>query len=194
MSKLKFPNLKYLVPDMEKNKVEKEHFSFNYAKQKIDCVFCICNVHYELLVGVHMLNFGFVVNIEKNSAGEYVAEITDEQYVQFCRALNLSYKGDGFTSNKLLMLLAENTPSCSSGIRIDYGVMRDYIKCRHVDEAYKIYFKGWNDHTSDGNRAHNFDKTEFYFGKEVGDYCRIHNISSIWTDIPREETKYRNPW
>ena len=39
LSKLKFPNLKSLVLDMEKNKVEKEHFSFNYAKQKIDCVF-----------------------------------------------------------------------------------------------------------------------------------------------------------
>ncbi len=194
MSKLKFPNLKSLVPDMESKKVEKEHFSFNYAKQRIDCVFCICSGHYELLVGVHTLNFGFVVIIVKNSAGEYVAEITDDQYVQFCRVLNLSYKGDGFTSNKLLMLLSENTPRDSVGMKLDYTFMREYTKCRHVDEADKIYFKGWNDHTKDKKRAQNFDKTEFYFGKEVADYCRKHNISSMWTDIPAEETKYRDPF
>ena len=38
-SKLRFNNLKQLVPSMIDNEVEKEHFSFVYAKQKIDCVF-----------------------------------------------------------------------------------------------------------------------------------------------------------
>ncbi len=42
------------------------------------------------------------------------------------------------------ILTSENTPRCSSGIKLDYAVMREYIKCRHVDEADKIYFKGWS--------------------------------------------------
>lgn len=194
MSKLKFPHLQSLVPDMEQKGIDKEHFVFTYSKRTIDCVFCICHINYELLVGVHSINFGFAVNIKRNRMGEYVAEITDEDYIRFCRALNLTYRGDGFTSNTLLCLLSEHIPTKSTGVRIDHAEMRNYVKCRHVDEADKRYFKGWNDHIKDGRQAQNFDKTEFYLGREVADYCRRNNISSLWTNIQREEERYSNPW
>ena len=58
----------------------------------------------------------------------------------------------------------------------------------------KIYFKGWNDHIKDHNKARNFEKTEFYFGKEIADYCRKNNISSLWTHIASEKKLYYNPW
>ena len=39
-----------------------------------------------------------------------------------------------------------------------------------------------------------YEKTEFYFGKEVADYCRVNNISSLWTHIAKEEDTFYNPW
>ena len=62
------------------------------------------------------------------------------------------------------------------------------------NEADKIYFRGWNDHLIDHRTARNFDKTEYYFGKRVADYCRVNNISSLWTDIPRDALNVTNPW
>ena len=62
------------------------------------------------------------------------------------------------------------------------------------DDEDKIYFCGWNDHKADKRKAHNFDKTEFYLGKKVADYCRANNISSLWSDIPRDERRLTNPW
>lgn len=194
MSKLTFPHLDTLVPDMLDKGVDKEHFAFDYSKQTIDCVFGFNNGRYELLVGIHALNFGFVVDIYKNTSGLYVAEISDESYLDFCRILNLSYRGDGFTSNKLLVLLSSKTPTYSLGIKMSYKTMRQYIKCRHVEEAEKIYFKGWNDHIKDGKTARNFDKTEFYMGSNVAKYCREHNVSSMWTDVPMDEVSYHDPW
>lgn len=194
MSKLTFPNLSTLIPDMMNNHLDKEHFAFNYSNQTIDCILSFSNGHYELLVGIHALNYGFVVTIYQNGVGAYVAEITDNVYRDFCRVLNLSYRGDGFTSNTLLKLLSSHIPPASSGVKITYKTMRQYTKCRPVEESEKIYFKGWNNHVVDKNKAHNFDKTEFYFGKKVADYCRRNNISSLWTNIYRDETRYRNPW
>jgi hypothetical protein len=194
MSKLTFPNLNTLVPDMVNKNVSKEHFSFNYANQRLDCIFSFSNARYELLVGIHALNYGFVANIYQNAHNSYVAEITDSVYQDFCNVLNLSYRGDGFTSNTLLNLLSVHVPVVSQGVEINYEVMHQYTKCRQVDEADKIYFKGWNDHIKDGNEAHNFDKTEFYFGSEVANYCRQHNISSLWTSVSRERKEYRQPW
>ena len=31
-------------------------------------------------------------------------------------------------------------------------------------------------------------------GKKVADYCRANNISSLWSDIPRDERRLTNPW
>ena len=194
VSKLTFPNISDLVPTMRMSAVDKEHFSFPYARQTIDCILSLCEKGCELLVGVHMLNFGFVVPIMRNKRGLYIGELSDNDYNAFCRALGLTFRGDGFSSNTLLKLLSSNIPVKSTGQRVSYEEMRRFVKCRHVDEADKIYFKGWNDHKADGKIARNFDKTEFYCGKEVADYCRANNISSIWTDIKSDELTYKVPW
>lgn len=193
MSKLTYYNLEKLIPSMKSLDIDKEHFSFTYAKHRIDCIFAFTNEKYELLVGIHTINYGFVVQIEKNKNGKYIAEINEDIYRSFCNALHLSYQNDSFSTNTLLNLLSKNIPTTSAGIKIPYETMRNYIKCRPVDESEKIYFKGWNDHIKDGNTAHNFDKTEFYFGKKVADYCRKNNISSLWTRINNEKVNYHDP-
>ena len=46
----------------------------------------------------------------------------------------------------------------------------------------------------DKKTARNFDKTEKLLGKRVADYCREHNISSIWSDKTNEKKKVTYPW
>lgn len=93
-----------------------------------------------------------------------------------------------------LRLLSENSPRQSTRQGVDYTELRRYLPYRHVDEEDKIYFCGWNDHQKDRRQARNFDKTEFFLGKAVAEYCRENNISSLWSDIPRDERQLTNPW
>lgn len=182
--------LKTLVVDMRAKSVEKEHFSFVYARMTFDCIFAFCANEYELLIGIHSENFGLIIPVNER----FVAALSAANYYALRDVLKLTAKGDGFTSNIFLKLLSSKIPCCSSGVHIASEEMIKYVKCRHVDEADKIYFKGWNDHTKDGRVARNFDKTEFYFGKTVADYCRVHNISSLWTDIISEKESCHMPW
>lgn len=189
MSKLTLKNLKTLVKDIEEHNVNKDKFSFTY-KLKFDVIIAIVETGYELLIGLHDVNFGFVVKVNKR----FVTELKSSDYFALCDHLNLSNEKQGFNSNVFLNLLSSKIPLKYSGYKYTYKDMIPFLKCKPVDEAEKIYFKGWNDHTKDNRQARNFDKTEFYFGKEVADYCRKNNISSLWTNIPAEENIYFSPW
>ena len=186
MSKLTFSNLKLLVKDMKNHNVSKDRFSFTY-KLKFDVIVAIVETGYELLIGLHTVNFGFVVKVNEH----FVAELKDPDYYSLCKYLQLSNKKQGFNSNVFLNLLSSKIPQKYSGYKYTYKDMIPFAKCKQIDESEKIYFKGWNDHAKD---ARNFEKTEFYFGKEIADYCRKNNISSLWTSVPSEENTYYFPW
>ena len=106
----------------------------------------------------------------------------------------IDWSENHFNSSGFLKLLSQKAPQISSCKKIPYEELRAYLPYRKVEDADKIYFCGWNDHIRDKRKAHNFDKTEFYLGKTVADYCRQHNISSLWTDIKRDEMSLTNPW
>ena len=75
-------------------------------------------------------------------------------------------------------VLRYEAPKQSNKAGVKYTELYRYLPYRKVDEADKKYFCGWNNHIKDKRTANNFDKTEFYFGKKIADYCRINNI--IW--------------
>lgn len=189
MSYLTFSKLKSLITDMKENHVDKDRFSFVY-KVRFDVIVAIVSDGYELLIGLHSINKGLLIKVSPN----YVAELKEDDYFNLRDWLNLSYKNDGFTSNVFLSLLSSKIPEKYSGYKYSYEDMIPYLKCKPVDESEKKYFKGWNDHIKDHKEAHNFDKTEFYFGKKIADYCRQNNISSIWTNKANEKNMYYNPW
>lgn len=120
--------------------------------------------------------------------------MNSKDYNDLCRILNLNWRKDHFNSALFLRLLSENSPRQSTRQGVDYTELRRYLPYRHVDEEDKIYFCGWNDHQKDRRQARNFDKTEFFLGKAVAEYCRENNISSLWSDIPRDERQLTNPW
>lgn len=187
---MRCPAFEPLIKDMKINNIEKEHYNFDFNGFRFDVILSMISNGYEILVAIHTENWGCVLEMNNN----YVIEVPDNVYFSLCEILNLNWSEDHFNSAAFLRLLSENSPRISNRQGVDYRELRDYLPYRHVDEEDKIYFFGWNDHTKDKRKAHNFDKTEFYLGKEVADYCRKNNISSLWTDIPRNEQNVTKPW
>ena len=133
MSKLTFTTLKNLVNQMKENNVDKDKFSFVY-KVKFDVIVAIVHEGYELLVGLHTVNYGFVVKVNQN----FVAELKEDDYYNLCKYLNLSFRNDGFTSNVFLKLLSSKIPDHYSGYKYSYKDMIPFLKCKPIDEAQKI--------------------------------------------------------
>lgn len=179
-----------LTIDMEDNNVEKEHYSFDYNGFRFDVILSIVSRGYEILIAIHTHNWGCVLQMNN----DYVVELTNEDYYSLCDILHLNWSKNHFSSSVFLRLLSEQAPRHSNGQGVEYRELRRFLPYRHVDESHKIYFCGWNDHSQDLRKARNFDKTEFYFGKKVADYCRENNISSMWSDIPNNERPPINPW
>ena len=67
-----------------------------------------------------------------------------------------------------------------------------------VDPERRTIFYRWVDQNKSGRLAHNFEKTETYFGKNVADYCRRHNITSQWLTPEQAQgmniQSVRYPW
>lgn len=179
-----------LIKDMLSKKVDKEHYCFVFNQFKFDVILSITHSSYEILVAIHNENWGCVLNMNAN----YYVEMSDESYYSLRKILNLNWNTNHFSSAVFLRLLSDKSPRKSSLRGVDYTELRRYLSYRNVEEKDKIYFCGWNDHLKDKRKAHNFDKTEYFFGKHVADYCRQHNISSMWSDIPRHEQKVIEPW
>lgn len=186
---MRCPEFEPLLIDMKKHKVEKEHYKFMFNGFTFDVILSFVLDSYELLVAIHTHNWGCVLKMNKY----YYVEMSNEDYFSLCNILNLNWNENHFSSAAFLRLLSQNAPLTSSCLGVTHNELRRYLPYRYVDEADKIYFCGWNDHKSDNRKAHNFDKTEYYFGKSVADYCRKHNISSLWSDIPRDERKITLP-
>ena len=179
-----------LIIDMRNNNTDKEHYHFDYNGFRFDVILSIVQNGYEILTAIHTENWGCVLSMNNN----YYVEVPDNVYYSLRKILHLNWSTNHFNSIVFLQLLSENSPKHSSGSGVDYTEIRKFLPYRRVDDAEKIYFCGWNDHIKDGRKAHNFDKTEFFFGKRVADYCRNNNISSMWTDLIKDEKKYNDPW
>lgn len=179
-----------LINDMKANDIEKEHYHFDFNGFRFDVILSIVYRGYELLVAIHDENWGCVLNMNNN----YYIEVPDDVYFTLRDILRLDWSTNHFNSAAFLRLLSERSPRHSNCQGVDYTELRNYLPYRIIDERNKIYFCGWNDHAKDKRKAHNFDKTEFYLGKKIADYCRKNNISSMWSDIPRDERKVTNPW
>lgn len=181
---------KPLTDDMKANGIDKEHYRFDYNGFRFDVILSIVSNGYEILVAIHTHNWGCVLNMNNY----FIVEMKDEDYYNLRKLLHLDWNTNHFNSSLFLRILSEKAPTHSSRAGVDYHELRQYLPYRHVEEENKIYFCGWNDHTKDKRTAHNFDKTEFYLGKIVADYCRQNNISSLWSDIPRDEKRFTEPW
>lgn len=163
-----------------------EHFTVRYAKITFDVIYDVGQAPFEMIIGAYTYNWSSRLKIQPG----YLTVMKNTDYYALLKILHLTYKGDGFSSIMFLKYIAAHSPHKCSAVRPSPALLSRY---RKVDEQNKIYFAGWVLHITDGKMAKNFDKTEKLLGKDVADYCRAHNISSKWTDIPEDEVSFYPP-
>ena len=189
MTNFNFNTYRALVKDMNLHNIEKEHFSFQYAKLIFDVIFSITSTGYDMLIGIKSKNFAFCLELDEDFNTTFESTI----YYSLRAILKLNSFEEPLTSFKFLLLLSKYAPKKSKCTIVTASELQFFARSKGIEESEKIYFKGWNAHLSDKRQAKNFDKTEFYFGKEIADYCRANNISSIWTSNANEEKEYTSP-
>lgn len=192
MYKTYLTQLSPLTSDMCKSKKDIEQFYVTYSNVKFDIIYDISKTPFELLIGAINHNWATTLEIKRG----FYTNMPDSDFYSLCDILNLKPGKESLTSSKFLKYIASKSPAKCSGRPIDPSHLARY-RCKRIktaDEPEKIYFVGWNNHLKDKRKAHNFDKTELFFGKRVADYCRKNNISSMWTDKRYDSSKASYPW
>lgn len=192
-----FPAFRPLIDDMNCKNVDREHFHTQYAGVRFDVIISL-DVHpYEMLIGGQGINWACILKI----SDDLEIIMPDDSFFDLRRKLDLNGKGiDKFGSYIFLKYISEHAPKHCSGLPVQPSVMQHWYpnRTRMIDEEDRTVFYRWVDQNKKGNEAHNFDKTQRYFGKNVADYCRTNNISSQWLTPEQAEKMHiqivRYPW
>lgn len=172
-----FPAFRSLINDMNCKNVDREHFKTLYARVTFDVIISL-DVHpYEMLIGGRGINWACLMEISDDLENS----MPDDSFFALRNKLDLKGNGiESFGSYIFLKFISEHLPKYCSGLPVQPSVMQRWYpnKTKMIDEGDRTVFYRWVDQSKKGNEAHNFDKTERYFGKKVADYCRVHNISS----------------
>lgn len=184
---MKMQKLATLYQAMKREGRTKEQFSFKLKQISFDIIFVTDTVPFQLLVGIKTHNFFFAVPV---NYGFQVGPIEDSTFYAMRNLLNLSNTGEKFTSMRFLMEVDNHAPSNISRHEVQPHELLSMLPPAQrdkVEDADKIYFVGWNHHATDGRKARNFEKTLLMTGsQEIADFCRKYNISSVWSDKPRD--------
>lgn len=186
--KFQFQRFYPLYNHMKQTKKLQEKFSFEINRVCFQVIFLIDRTPFQLLIGIADYSLAFVLEVQRG----FKTELPDIIYYQICKILNLKYSEDHFSSAKFLRELDSQVPDHCTPYHVEPHEIAPYYK-RDIPDSEKIYFLGWNNHLADGKKARNIEKTRLLLGDTVADFCEKNNISSLWTDIPRETKKYFNP-
>lgn len=159
---------------------DRDRFLFTYNGVTFDVIVELDKTPFEFLVGAVYKNWACTMKCEKG----FHVSMENEDYYALCDILNLKQSSHKFNSNVFIKYMAEHCPNQCSGNVVDPKYMIRHIQktvSSSTNEDDKTVFKGWNDHIKDQKKAHNFAKTQKYFGKNIAIFCERNNISSIWT-------------
>ncbi len=185
-------HLRNLHDDMITNNVNSTVFITAYNRHEFSCIFIIGITNHQL----------YMTTIEDNPhtiCVEIGADFQAPNYLmlEYYRVL-ANYLG--FSANGANRFFPhsffEQFDNCIPMHHTRTPAVADMIgiisRARNVPEANKIYFVGWKrnpdgQNVSDGN----YLKTLAIVGEEVARNLRANNISSRWSDIPRDEQLHR---
>ena len=192
-----FPAFRPLLNDMQRTGSDREHFTAIYASVMFDVIISTDITPNEILIGGRGINWACTMEISETLE----ISMQDKDFYALRDLLDL--KGNGierFGSFIFLYFISEHAPTHCSPFPVQPQIMQRYYSNRatEIDPADRTVFYRWKDQSKEGKQAHNFSKTEFYFGKRVADYCRKHNISSQWLTPEQAVTLHiqtvRYPW
>lgn len=189
---IKLYGLQPLTSSMKRKHVDMNQFSVTYNDVEFDVIYDVGCTPFELLIGAKYINLATTVQIKKG----YTASMNDSDFYRLCTILNLKPGKNLFTSFTFLRFIASNAPKdAKDGIISSTAVAKfRHNKIPIEQEKDKIYFIGWNNHKKDGRIARNFEKTELLLGSSIANYCRKHNISSMWSNQSSDKQKETYPW
>lgn len=125
----------------------------------------------------------------------------DRDFYALRDSLELQKNGiEKFGSYLFLKFISEHAPDACSGKPVQPSVMQRWYsrKVNAIDPELRTIFYRWVDQDASGRTAHYFEKNEVYFGKNVADYCRRHNITSQWLTQEQAEGMHiqavKYPW
>ena len=176
-----------LYKDMRTNNKCIEQFYVRYSNITFDVIIDIGHTPFELLIGA--INHQWACTLKMNPG--FKVEMSNSDFYSLCDILNLKPGKESLTSFKFLLYIANHAPKQAKTNIVHPSHLARFRQSsiKKEDEPEKIYFRGWNNHQADKRTARNFDKTEKFFGKDIADVCRRHNISSIWSAYPQDENK-----
>lgn len=181
------PKLADLYRAMKKADRTMEQFQFTLKGVSLDIIYVIDTEPFQLLVGIKTHNFFFTVPVIE---GFRVEGLDNPTFYGLMRILGFEKRGEKYHSLKFLKDVDNHAPRFVSKKPVqphEWFAVLPPEQRRKVDEADKIYFVRWDYHLNDGRKARNFEKTLLMTGsQEIADFCRAHNISSVWTDRPEE--------
>lgn len=158
---------------------DREHFSVDYARVTFDVIISLDVSPSEILIGGQGINWACIMEI----SDDLEIFMPDKDFYALRNTLDLHANGiEKFGSYIFLKFISEHAPKKCSGKPVQPAVMQRWYQSRvnHIDPENRTIFYRWVDQNKSGKQAHNFEKTEAYFGKNVADYCRRHNITSQW--------------
>lgn len=187
---MKLLEIKPLLSDMGKNNAKMDKFRFTYNKVEFEVIIFIDRNPFELLFGILDENFSFILELKK---GYQLSNLSNQDFFRLCDILNLKPGKETFTSFKFLKYFAKRLPTQYSKNNIEPHEIAWY-KSKYVPESHKIYFLGWRTYGPESSHsAKNFKKTREFLGEETYEFCKKNNISSRWTDEPKEREDYYTP-
>ncbi|TKI43457.1 hypothetical protein FC700_12250 [Bacillus mycoides] len=63
------------------------------------------------------------------------------------------------------------------------------LKYDEKGKGERVFFKTWSRRVIKNVSNLNLKKTRRWFGKEIYEFCKENNISSVWTDTPSKNTE-----
>lgn len=174
-----FPAFKPLINDMITKSSDREHFRAHYARVTFDIIISLDITPHEILIGGRGINWACIMQI----SDDFEIVMLDSDFYALRDSLNLQANGiEKFGSYIFIKAISEQAPEYCSEYPVQPTIMQRWYPNRttDIDPENRTVFYRWVDQNKHGNEAHNFDKTERYFGKHVAKYCQEHNISSQW--------------
>ena len=174
-----FPKLRNYVQSMYDIGMDRDHLEVKYANLIFDIIISLDVTPKELLIGAQGTNWASVMTI----SDDFELAMPNADFYRLKDLITLQHQGtEKFGSYIFLKYIFDHIPQKCTKKMINPNVMRRYYPnhFKNIPDAERTVFYRWVDQTSSGRHAHNFDKTQLYFGNKTADYCRNHNITSQW--------------
>ena len=189
----KFKNLKPICSSMRRNNKSLEQFHFIYNHIQFDCILDIDAEPFEMMIGTLNHNFACVLQIRNG----FITEMSDEDYYNLQKILNLNFNENHFTSFAFLNFIDNHVPQESSPDIVPVENVLPFRAHRLTDRDREegFIFCGWLQHKNKNNgHVRNLAKTEALLGKSIADYCEKNDISSKWTNNEAQQVSLSYPW